>query len=172
MNWQESWKAEIPVVKRLGDPDDLWGFPNKSLLAYANAAYQHIHMPGYVYPRNGTNVDVITSATASTFGDFAELVPADAIPAPFDTHWVNVANISHNGTYVIQLHIVENASLQTIVRYLTEFSVTRLDNFTKSSQVYVQMPAIPGGSRIGVRALKGTGTAGTVSLNIHYHEYE
>ena len=170
--WQEPWKSEIPVVKRLGAPDDLWGAPNKTVLAYANAAYQHIHMPGYVYPRDGTNVDVVTSATASTYGDFVELVPADAIGAPFDTHWVNVAEISHNGTYVIQLHIVSNTAPMTSVRYLTEFSVTRLDNFTKSSQVYVQMPAIPGGSRIGVRALKGSATAGTVSLNIHYHEYE
>ena len=172
MVWNEAWKANIPVLKPIGDADDLWGAPDKTLLAYSNAAFQHIHMPGYVWPNDCTVVTATTSATANTFGDFVELVPVDGIIAPFDCHWVTVTAMSDTETYIVEFHVVDDTDLQTSVKYLTAFTATRLDNFTRSWQIDVQMPAIGGGHRIGTRAKKSGAGAGTIAFNIHYHEYE
>ena len=40
------------------------------------------YIPKYIYPNDGSTVDIVTSATAKTFGDFVEVVPANAIGVP------------------------------------------------------------------------------------------
>ncbi len=157
---------------RIGNENQLWASGSKTLLAYSNAAYQHIHMPGYVWPDDCSVVTVTTDATANTFGSFVELVGTGDITAPYDCHWATVTAISANGVYIVEFHIVSDADLQVSEQYLTAFSVARLDNFTRSWQVNVQMPAISGGKRVGARAKKAGAGAETVSFNIHYHEYD
>ncbi len=161
-----------PLMDKVGEDDQRWGGSEKTLLGYANAAYQHIHMPGYIWPYDCSVVNAVTSATANTFGDFVELVPAGGIVAPYDCHWVTVTNISAEGVYLVEFYVVSDDDLQAPEIYLTAFSVSRVSNFDRSAQVNVQMPAIGGGLRIGARAKKSGAGAGTVSFNIHYHEYE
>ena len=160
------------VDDKIGDPDTLWDSPDKTVLSYANSAYQHIHMPGYVYPADGSVIEVTTDNASGTFGDYVEVVPEATIEEPFDTHWITVTNISANGVYVVELHIADNTNLQTSQQYLTAFSVARLDNFTRSSQVSVQMPPVPANSRISARALNDQTGDHSISFNMHYHEYE
>ena len=160
------------IQDKIGDRTDIWGVNDiYSVLSYANAAYQHIHMPGYVWPADGTVITATTDATAGTFGAFAEVVPVDGIEAPFDTHWVTITNISDNGVYVCELHVVDDTDLQDSIKYLTAFSVARQDNFTRSSQVSVQMPPVPPGARVAARVLNNQAGAHSISFNIHYHEY-
>ncbi len=157
---------------KLGTPDELWMPGQQTVLSYANSAYQHIHMPGYVHPPDGSVIEVTTGNAAGAFGDFIEVVAGSEIEAPFDTHWVTVTNIGNSGVYIVELHIVDNTALQTEVTYLTAFSVARLDDFTRSSQVSVQMPPVPANSRIGARALNDQTGNHTISFNMHYHEYD
>ena len=156
---------------KIGDPTTLWGSTTKTVLSYANAAYQHIHMPGYIWPRTGAVIPVVTAAGAGDYGDFVEVVGTGGIAAAFDCHWVTITNITANGVYIVQFHIVSDADLQVSEHYLTEFSFARLDAFTRSSQIYVQMPPIGEGKRIGARALCSEAGPNTVSFNMHYHEY-
>ncbi len=157
---------------RIGSPTQIWKPGTKTALSYANAAYQHIHMPGYVWPNNCTVATATTSATANTFGDFVQLVGAGDIVAPYDCHWVTITAMSATETYIVEFHVVSDTDLQVSERYLTAFTATRVDNFTRAWQVNVQMPAIAGGKRVGARAKKAGAGAGTISFNIHYHEYE
>ena len=159
------------IIEKLGDNDAFWSIGSKSVLSYANSAYKHIHNPSYVYPSDCTLVNAVTSADANTFGNFAGLVPASGITVSFDIHWANIQNISANGTYIVEFHEVSNADLQVSETFLGSFSVSRQDNFTRSFQVYTQIPVVAANKRVGVRAKKSGAGAGTISLNISYHDY-
>lgn len=156
---------------KLGIDTDIWN-RDKTVLGYTNATYKHIHNPSYVYPNDCTLVSAITSATENTFGDFVELVPENGITVPFDIHWANIQDIDSNGTYIVELHEVSNADLQVSEEYLGSFSISRQDNFTRSFQVYTQIPVVSANKRIGVRAKKSGEGAGTISFNTMYHDYE
>ena len=156
---------------KLGSDTDFWN-GHRSILGYNNSAYKHIHNPSYVYPNDCTLVDAVTSATENTFGDFAELIPANGITESFDIHWANIASISANGTYVVEMHEVSNDDLQESIRYLGSFSISRLDNFSRSFSKYTQIPVVEENKRIGVRAKKRGAGAGTISFNVEYHDYE
>ena len=161
------------VNRKIGEETQRWGADSKyTLLSYSNAAYQHIHMPGKVWPTDGTVVTVVSSATEKTFGDFVELIGAGDITAAFDIHWATVTDIDATGAYVVELQIVDDEALQTPITYLTSFPVSRGSNFDRSTQVLVQMPPAPSGSRVGARVSKGTAGAGEVSFIVQYHEYE
>ena len=160
------------LYDKLGKNTDLWGNGGNNVLGYSNATYKHIHNPSYVYPSDCTLVDVTTSATENTFGDFVELVPENGITVAFDIHWANIQNISDNGTYIIEMHEVSNADLQVSEKYLGSFSVSRQNNFTRSFQVYTQIPVVAANKRIGARAKKSGAGAGTISFNTSYHDYE
>ncbi len=170
---RESVQSLLKAINdKTGSPDVLWGKSNKTVLAYANATYQHIHMPGYVYPYDGSLITPTTANAAGDFGDFVEAVPEGVIEAPFDTHWITVTDISNTGVYVCELHIVDDTDLQDDKLYLTSFSVARGTNFDRSAQVSVQMPPVPAGARVGARVLNNQTGTHSISFNIHYHEYE
>ena len=158
-------------IDLIGEETQLWGSPSKTVLGYSNSAYKHIHNPSYVYPADCTLVSAVTSATANTFGVFAQLVAAGGITVAFDIHWANVQDINQDGTYIIELHEVSNADLQVSEKFLGSFSVSRQSAFTRSFQVYTQIPVVDANKRIGVRAKKGSSTAGTISFNVSYHDY-
>ena len=159
------------INDKIGADTNLWN-GHRTVLGYSNSTYKHIHNPSYVYPDDCTLVDAVTSATENTFGDFVELVPENGIPVSFDIHWANIQNISANGTYIVELHQVSNADLQVSEKYLGSFSVSRQSNFTRSFQVYTQIPVVHANTRIGVRAKKSGSGAGTISFNTSYHDYE
>ena len=161
-----------PLMDKVGTDEQLWGGPYKTILGYANAHYQHIHMPGYIWPNDCSTCDVATSATANTFGSFVELVGAGDIEAPYDCHWINIEQITVSGVYIVEFHVVSDTDLQESERFLTAWSISRESNFDRSAQIMVQMPAIAGGKRVGARAKKSGAESGTVRFNIHYHEYE
>jgi hypothetical protein len=159
------------ISSKLGENTSFWGNSSKTVLAYSNSTYKHIHNPSYVYPDDCSLVTAVTSATANTFGEFAQLVGVGGIPVNFDIHWANIQNITANGTYIVELHEVSEADLQVSEKYLGAFSVSRQDNFTRSFQVYTQVPVIQANKRIGVRVKKGDAGAGNVVFNVMYHDY-
>jgi len=165
MNWVKN------IFQKLGDSNQFWVNGSKTVLGYSNSTYKHIHNPSYVYPDDCTLISAITSATANTFGSFAEVVGTGGITVAFDIHWANIQDISASGTYIVELHEVSDADLQVSEKYLGVFSASRQDNFTRSFQVYTQVPVIAANKRIGVRSKKSGAGAGTVSFNVLYHDY-
>lgn len=149
------------------DTDDFNGMT--TLKGFNNTLYKHIHNPSYLYPANGTNISVTTSATTSQFGAMVEVIPANVITEPFDIHWANIADIGAVGTFNVELWEVDGSLVP--VKYLGVFSATRTDNFSKVGESTVQIPPVAPNTRMGARALKGTTGAGTISFNVHYHTY-
>jgi hypothetical protein len=159
------------INSKLGESTDFWN-GHKTVLGYSNSSYKHIHNSSYTYPDDCSLIDAVSSATANTFGNFAELIPANTVDVSFDIHWINVQGISANGTYILELHEVSADDLQVSEGFLGSISVSRQDNFTRSFQVYMQVPVIHANSRIGARVKKSGAGAGTVSFNVMYHDYE
>jgi len=160
------------IDTKIGENTQFWANSTKTVLGYSNSTYKHIHNPSYVYPNDCSLVAALTSATANTFGNFAELIPANGITVSFDIHWLNIQDVSANGTYILELHEVSNDDLQVSEKYLGSLSVSRQDNFTRSTQIYMQIPVVAANKRIGVRAKKSGAGAGTISFNVMYHDYE
>ena len=167
------WRGRLmpTILERVGLSRDSW-MPDKTVLGYSNYAYQHIHQPSYIVPDNCSLISATTSATENTFGDFVQAVGADAFEHAFDFHWASVENITENGVYIIEIHIVDDGDLQESVEYLGALTVSRRDNFTRGYQVYTQVPVIPAKSRVAVRAKKSGAGAGVVTFNFTYHNYE
>ena len=157
------------LFSKLGDSTQLWGGSTKTVLGYNNAIYKHIHNPSYILPNDCTTIDVTSSATANTFGDFVEIV--SETDRAIDFHWANIVEVTELGVYIIELHEVDATDLQVSEKYLGSISVSRLDIFTKASQVSVQVPVMPTGKRIACRVKRGTAGAGTVKFNLTYHDY-
>ena len=158
------------LYNRLGQSTDIWN-GGGSILGYSNSTYKHIHNPSYVYPTNCSLVTPTTSATANTFGAFVELVPQNGITVAFDIHWANIQDISGNGTFIVELHEVSNADLQVSEKYLGAFTVSRQSTFTRSFQVYTQIPVVAANKRVGARVKQSTASAESVSFNVVYHDY-
>ena len=164
----------IPPLHRLlqntGSSTDLWT-QTKTLLGFSNASYQHIHMPAKVYPTLAPDAEVTTSATANTLGDAVQLIPADEIATPFDIHWLNISDMSANGTYEIVLYIAADAGLTDLTE-IGRVRVTRTANITSSDNTFIQVPVIPASSRIATKAACTESGAKTVKFSVHYHGYE
>jgi hypothetical protein len=156
---------------KLGESTQVWANSTKTVLGYSNSTYKHIHNPSYVYPNDCSLITAVTSAVANTFGNFAQLIPENGITVNFDIHWANIQDISASGTYIVEFHEVSNADLQVSEKYLGGFSVSRQDNFTRSFQVYTQIPVVMANKRIGVRVKKSGAGAGNVVFNVSYHDY-
>jgi hypothetical protein len=159
------------IITSIGNNTDLWGNGSNNILGYSNAAYKHIHNPSYVYPSDCSLKTGTTSATADTFGDFVELVPANDITVAFDIHWANITDISADGTFLVELHEVSNDDLQVSEKYLGAFSVTRTGAFTRSFAKYTQISVVGANKRVGFRVKKSNAGAASVSFNVEYHDY-
>ncbi len=155
---------------RIGNENHLWKAGSKTLLAYSNATYKHIHNPSRITPDDCTTIDVVTAAGANTFGDFVEIIAATT--KAIDFHWANIVEVGAVGVYIIEFAIIDGATPPAEVTYLGVISVSRLDNFTKASQVTVQIPVIPSGVRVGARVKSLAGGTETVRFSLIYHDYD
>ena len=159
------------IITSIGNNTDLWGNGGNNILGYSNATYKHIHNPSYVHPADCSLVSPTTSATANTFGDFVELFATNEINVGFDVHWANIADISGNGTFIVEFHQVSDDDLQVSEGYLGAFSVIRNTNFTRSFAKYSQIPVVGANKRVGVRVKQNNASAQSVSFNVEYHDY-
>ena len=156
------------IDDKLGANTDLWGNSTKTVLAYNNAVYKHIHNPSRITPDDCTTIDVTTSATADTFGDFVTIIAATT--KAIDFHWANIVEVTSTGAYIIEFWTLDAEDAEET--YLGVISPNRLDNFTKASEMTVQIPVVPTGSKIACKAKKSGAGAGTVKFNLIYHDYE
>jgi hypothetical protein len=158
------------IQLKIGNNTQIWANSTKTILAYNNTTYKHIHNPAYVYPANAADKSVTSGAGAWELGSLTELIPANTIDVSFDIHWLNVSNMSAVGTYYIELHLVDGDLNST--KYLGAVKVTSSAAQDKADNAFIQIPVIPANSRVGIRVADSTTSSRTISLSVHYHDYE
>lgn len=125
---------------------------------------EHMHSAQLVYPTAAAPVLLTSGGGAWTLGAFATVVPALAIGAAFDLHWIILSNPSANEDYEIVLYYgatdIECARV----------SFTRNNVFVNSISIPLQTIIMPADSRIRGKMMDGTGGA-TAEVKVLYHTY-
>lgn len=76
-----------------------------TLIANIEIVDDHLHpTETFVYPLTGTKTIEKVAASWGVYGAIVELIPANAIPKPFDLHFLNISSITANGSYHIGLY--------------------------------------------------------------------
>jgi len=154
---------------RIGNESQLWKAGSKTLLAYSNATYKHIHNSSYVIPANCTAFRATTHATANTFGDFIELIASTSVALDF--HWISIVNTEATANHILEFHIIDGAGASG--QYLGAVSFTRTGAQVRSCQLYTQCPVIPAGVRVGAHVKNNKdASADWVDFTLTYHDYQ
>jgi hypothetical protein len=154
---------------RIGSESHLWGPGTKTLLAYSNATYKHIHNSSYVIPDDCTMYRASTNNDVNTFGDFIQLIAST--PVVLDFHWISIVNTEATANHILEFHIIDGAGAS--VQYLGAVSFTRTGAQVRSFQLYTQCPVIPAGVRVGARVKNNNAaSADWVDFTLTYHDYQ
>ncbi|MBP7209565.1 MAG: hypothetical protein KBA02_00050 [Paludibacteraceae bacterium] len=138
-----------------------------SIIGHLMAAYNHVHSPSIVYPRNAAPIVVTAGAGAYTEGNKTEIISAANAPTNlFDIHWVIIGEISANDDYIVKIYTGGAGSEQ----FWGEASFTRDTNQVRGSSFPIQGPPIPAGTRISATLMSGTG-GNNVEVKIYTHIY-
>ena len=140
-----------------------------SIFGLAQGVYNHIATGSKITPSDCTTIDVVTSATENTFGDFVKVIDVNSGCNAFSMHHLNIVDISDNGIYVLELCSVNPENIQEIYECLTVVDVARISPFTRSFQLKIQMRNVADGATIAIRAKKSGAGSGTVSFICSYH---
>lgn len=153
------------ILSRIGNSSDYWS-AYKTVLGYANNAYQHAHSRAMCYPTLSEGIQVNSGSTSWSLGDYTEIIPSGAILNAFDVHWINFETASASGIYEIHLFAGEPGQESLVAQTRT----VRDNNQYGISSVPVQMPIQPPNTRISVRIASSSGNR-NVTLSVYYHMY-
>jgi len=153
---------------RIGDESHLWKAGSKTLLAYSNSAYKHIHNSSYVIPADCSVFRASTHNDVNTFGDFIQLVALTTVAIDF--HWISIVNTEDTANHILEFHIIDGAGAS--VKYLGAVSFTRIGAQVRSFQLYTQCPVIPAGVRVGARVKNDKVGVDWVDFTLTYHDYQ
>ena len=142
---------------------------NTSIFGLTQGIYNHIATGSKVTPSDCTTLDVLTSATANTYGDFVKIIDVNSVATAFSMHHLNITNINLNGIYILELCSVNPLDIQEVIESLTVVDVSKTGAFTRSFQLKIQMRNVADGTTIAIRAKKSGAGAGTVSFICSYH---
>jgi hypothetical protein len=151
---------------RIGGTSQLWGNPDKTLLAYSNAAYQHIHAPAKVYPTLLNGVTINGGAGAWELGINTEIIPANAITMAFDIHFINVEAASANDTYELVFYAGAGDGTE-----IGRVRTVKQSTPAGANNVPIQIPAQPANTRISAKLASATG-GDNITISVFYHGYE
>lgn len=154
-----------PNGNNIGRKSDLITVPftagSESSIAYLQTAYYHMHGTPFTYPDYSNPILLTAGAGAwDRTGTIVEIIPAGAILADFDLHWMDVSNISGNGTIKVDIFsgLLGNEVL------IGGTKVFRTSNFTQEGQKRIQVAQQPANTRISCRI--SDSTAGQLTCNI------
>lgn len=142
---------------------------NTSIFGLAQSVYNHHASNSSIIPDDCTTIDIVTSATEKTFGDFIKIIDVNSGSSCFSVHWLDIVDITENGNYVLEIHSVNPESIQESLECLAQIHVGRIDVFTRSYPIQVQMRNVKHGNTIAVRGKKSGAGAGTVKVVCTYH---
>jgi hypothetical protein len=139
------------------------------LLAEHEILSDHIHSAPNAYPRGAGAVLVAKSAGewAAVPDTKTEIIPANTITSPFDSHWISVNSITANGEY--ELYLYSGAAGEEVE--IGMVPITRTAVQAQEGSVFNMSEIQAPNTRISA-ALRGS-PAGAESLNIKigYHTY-
>jgi len=158
---------------KIGNFDDLVHVPFNiedlnTLFAYLITGYYHVHGASFLYPDKVDPVLLTSSAASwSETGDIIEIIPAGAIAKPFDLHWASIWAISENLYGVVDIFA---GPAEAPVK-IGAVDVGRTANFSRESNLPVQVPQQPAGTRISCRFSDSTTSARTCRVKFYGHVY-
>lgn len=132
-------------------------------------SYYHVHSPSIVFPRDADPKTLAAVNDANTWseGNKVEIIAAGAIADPFDIHFVILGDISADGNYVVKLY---TGPIGTPV-FWGECAFARDTNQVRGSQIPIQGPPVPAGTRISASLLSGANNGETVEIKLYTHTY-
>jgi hypothetical protein len=163
----------LVIDERIGDYDDLVHVPFdvadlNTLFAYLKTGYYHVHGASFLYPDKADPVLLTSSAAAwSQTGDITQVIPAGVIAKPFDLHWCSVWAVSDVLYGVVDIF----AGPADAPVKIGAVDVGRTANFSRESNLPVQIPQQPAGTRISCRFSDGTTSTRTVRVKFYGHVY-
>lgn len=160
-------------IETVGNKDDFvqvpYTFGIQSIIAHLNTSYYHVHGKSFVYPTLAD--DVVLTAAAGAWADTGvktEVIPAATLTdSAFDLHWINIANISANGT--IQIDIFKGTVGNEVLIGSTRAS--RTTNQDRNGPSRIQIPQQLSGERISCRLSDSTAGALTCQVSFEGHFY-
>jgi hypothetical protein len=140
-----------------------------TLFGLAQTNYNNFSTASKITPDDCTTIDVTSSAVANTFGDFVRIIDVNSGTSSFSMHWLNIADITENGVYVLDICTVNPANIQELIECLAKVNVSRISAFTRSFQLAVHMRNVADGCTIAVRVKKSGADVGIVKFVCAYH---
>jgi hypothetical protein len=142
-----------------------------TIMGHLNTAYYHVHGRAFVWPDAADAIELTAGAGAwNATGAKTEVVPAGATGlnvADFDLHWINIADLSNNGEY--QVNIYSGAALAEVL--IGSARTQRNAIFTREGPQAIQIPQQPKGTRISCQLLDSTAGALTCKVSFSGHYY-
>lgn len=126
---------------------------------------EHFHKEAKVYPTLAAGVTLTAAASSWVLGTTVEVIPASTITDDFDIHYVQIEDISANGTYEIVLYSGAGD---------TEVGRVRIVRSAVQSEVLaipIMTPIIAKNSRIRAAVASSGGASETVDISLFYHTY-
>lgn len=149
----------------IGNKDD--DESGSSIFAKAHALHEHAHSKQRVYPTLANGVTVTGAAGAWALGNFAVIIPANAINAPFDIHHVNVSAYNANDTFELVFYAGADGAEVEIGR--TRF--TRTTNVGTPPHIPMMTVINPANSQIKAKIASQNGTSNTATISVLLHTY-
>jgi hypothetical protein len=140
----------------------------KAIESQINRINRHMHSGAKCYPTLAAGKSVQAASSAWTLGNFAEIIPANAIAAPFDIHYLNIEATPGAGTYEIHLY---TGALGEEVEIGFVRTTKLLDGLTAAVSVPFQMDVVPKNTRISAKLASSLTNGPTVTFSAHYHTY-
>jgi len=134
-------------------PDDI--------VAKINLIEDHIHDESKVYPTMADGIVVTATAHDWTdLGEYAEIVPANAIATDFDIDYVSIEDISANGVYELVLY---NATTEIARKRFSQNAVQ--DSIIN---IPISSPVNAANSQIQAKLASNKEAANTVTISLGY----
>lgn len=140
-----------------------------SLSSFAHTAHEHFHSPVFIRP-NLANSIALTSESGSWAAFPAtktEIIPAGDITLDFDLHFMDIANISANGEYQIELYKGDIGSEISI----GNFGPTRTAAQSQEGSRQIITEMLPANTRVSAALSSSNAGANTLTLKLEGHKY-
>lgn len=154
--------GNITINQLLGNRND--GNNTTTIYALLNDMWEDGHHNQKLYPDLAAPVTVTSHTDAYTLGDFAEIVPANAIGIEFHIHHLHLSSPDANGQYILALYV----GIVEIAR--TSFS--RTDKKDDVEGLDIRIPHIVANAQIQAKlATSNAAQQDDVDLRLWYHPH-
>ena len=146
----------------VGSKDDTWR--GDSLYAMMLAQDIHTDAETLVYPSLAAGATVLSGAVAWTWGAYATVVPAGAVPVNFHLLAVQIETCNQNFVFELELYKGPTDDLIAALRFAVA------GGFFGNARYPLTSETVEAGSLVRAR-LASSGGLATITMSIEYHIY-